>query len=97
LAGKENLREGLSLGSYLLLVDYTGRPLRQGKPAISVDLEGIFDRLGSSAMIWRARLEKLRTGRLLGRCLAATRQKLRDVAERLNVRGIANLAGCPGR
>jgi hypothetical protein len=46
---------------------------------------------------WRARLEKLRTGRLFGRFFAASRQKLRQAAAHLNVRSVANLAGCPAR
>jgi hypothetical protein len=52
------LRRALS-GSYLLLVDYTGRLFRAEKATISAELAGIFDRLGSSAESWRARLEKL--------------------------------------
>ena len=43
------LKEPLSLGSYLLLVDYTGRLFREGKATISRELAGIFDRIGSSA------------------------------------------------
>ena len=41
--------EGFSLGSYLLLVDYTGRLFRDGKAVISAELAGILERLGSSA------------------------------------------------
>jgi hypothetical protein len=59
--------EGFSLGSYPLLVDYTGRLFREGKAAISREVGEIFERLGSSAETGRARLQKLRTGRLLGR------------------------------
>jgi hypothetical protein len=69
---REGMREGFSLGSYLLLVDYTGRLFRKGKAAISAELAGIFDRLGSSAESWRGRLEKLRKGRLFGRFFAAS-------------------------
>jgi hypothetical protein len=87
--------EGFSLGSYLLLVDYTGRLFRTGKATISTELVGIFDRLGSNAQSWRARLEKLRTRRFFGRFFAASREKLREAAARLNVRRVGNLAGCP--
>jgi hypothetical protein len=62
---------------------------------ISAELAGIFDRLGSSAESWRARLEKLRTRGLFGRFFAASREKLRAAAVRLNVRRVRNLAGCP--
>jgi hypothetical protein len=50
--------EGFSLGSYLLLVDYTGRLFREGKAVISREVAEIFERLGSSAETWQARLEK---------------------------------------
>jgi hypothetical protein len=96
-SSREGMLEGLSVGSYILLVDYTGRLFRQGKAAISAELAGIFDRLGCDAKSWQARIEKLRTGRLFGRFLAASRQKLRELASRLNVRSLANLAGCPAR
>ena len=86
--------DGLSIGSYVLLVDYTGRLFREGKAAISAKLAGIFDRLGSRAENWQARMEKLRKGRLYGRFFAASREKLREMAERLNVRRLVNLTGC---
>ena len=71
--------EGFSLGSYLLLVDYTGRLFREGKAVISAEMSGILDRLGSTAESWQSRLEKLRRGRLLGRFFAASRERLRQV------------------
>jgi hypothetical protein len=89
--------EGFSLGSYLLLVDYTGRLFREGKAVISAEVSGILQRLGSSAQSWSSRLEKLRRGRLLGRFFAATRDRLREVATRLGVHHLANLGGCPAR
>ena len=67
--------EGLSLGSYLLLVDYSGRLFRAGKAVISAELANIFDRLGTSADSWWSRLEKLSQGRLLGRYFAAKRER----------------------
>ena len=87
--------EGFSLGSYLLLVDYTGRWFREGKAAISREVDEILERLGTSAETWQARLQKLSKGRLLGRFFAASRQRLREVAERLGLRGVPNLCGCP--
>jgi hypothetical protein len=41
--------EGISLGSYLLLIDYTGRLFRDGKATISAELSGILERLCSNA------------------------------------------------
>jgi hypothetical protein len=73
------------------LVDHTGRLFRKGKAAISAELAGIFDRLGSGAETLRVRLEKLRTGRLFGRFCAASRERLQEEAGRLDVRRVANL------
>ena len=75
-------------------VDYTGRLFREGKASISAKLAGIFERLGSRAENWQARMEKLRTGRLYGRFFAASRETLREMAERLKVRRLVNLTGC---
>ena len=86
--------EGFSLGNYLLLVEYTGRLFREGKAVISGELAGVFERLGSNAENWQARLQKLAAGRLLGRFFAASRARLREVAERLGVHHLANLGGC---
>ncbi len=96
-SSREGMLEGFSLGSYLMLVDYTGRLFRDGKAVISAELSGILERLGSSVESWRARLEKLRAGCLLGRFFAASRERLREVAARLGVRHLANLGGCPAR
>ncbi len=89
--------EGLSLGSDLLLVDYTGRLFRESKTAISAELAGILARLGTSAEGWQARLKKLRGGRLLGRFFAASRERPRAVPAHLGVHDLANLGGCPAR
>ena len=85
--------EGFSLDNYLLLVEYTGRLFREGKAVISGELAGVFERLGSNAENWQARLQKLAAGRLLGRFFAASRARLRAVAERLGVHHLANLGG----
>jgi hypothetical protein len=55
----------------------------------------LVDRLGSTADHWQARQEKLRQGHFLGRFFATTRQRLRAVAERLGLRRVPNLGGCP--
>jgi hypothetical protein len=92
---REGMVEGLCLGSYLLLVDYTGRLFREGKATISREMAEIFERLGSSAETWQMRMDKLRTGRLLGRFFAASRERLREVSARLGLRRVPNLGGCP--
>ncbi len=96
-SSREGMVEGFSLGSYLLLVDYTGRLFREGKTAVSAELAGILERLGSNAENWQARLLKLAGGRLLGRFFAASRERLRDVAGRLGRHHLANLGGCAAR
>src|SRR5271167_2721823 len=94
-SAREGMLEGFSLGNYLLLVDYTGRLFREGKAAISREVAEILVRLGTTAEIWQARLQKLSKGRLLGRFFAASRKRLREVAERLGLRRVPNLGGCP--
>ena len=89
--------EGFPLGSYVRLVDYTGRLFREGKATISAELAGIFERLGSSAQSWQRQMEKLRDRPFLGRFFATSRARLREIAERLGLRHVANLAGCPAR
>jgi hypothetical protein len=89
--------EGFSLGNYVLLVEFTGRLFRDDKAAISAELSGILERIGSNAEIWWARIEKLNKGRLLGRFFAASRARVREVAARLGVHHLANLGGCPAR
>jgi hypothetical protein len=61
---------------------------------ISREVAEIFERLGSSAETWQARLEKLTKGRLLGRFFAASRQRLREVAECVGLQRVPNLGGC---
>ncbi len=92
---REGMLAGFSLGSYFLLVDYTGRLFRDGKAAISAELANVFDRLGFSAEKWTTRLEVLRNGRLLGRFFAGSRAQLQELARKLRVRHLVNVAGCP--
>ena len=93
----EGMLCGFSLGNYLLLVDYTGRLFREGNAAISAELAGILERLGTTAESWQARLEKLKAGRLLGRFFAASRERLREAAVHLRVHHLAKLGGCAAR
>ena len=65
-SSREGMIEGFSLGNYLLLVDYTGRLFREGKAAISAELAGIFERLGSNAENWQARLREAGRGPIAG-------------------------------
>jgi REP element-mobilizing transposase RayT len=93
-SSREGMIEGFSLGSYLLLVDYTGRLFRAGKAMISKEVAAIFERIGTTAETWQARMKKLSSGRLFGRFFAASGQRLREVAQGLGLRRAVNLASC---
>jgi hypothetical protein len=53
--------------------------------------------LGTNARSWQVKMRKLRESRLLGRVFAASLVKLEEIAERLGVRYVVNLARCPAR
>ena len=83
------------LGSYLLLVDYTGQIFREGNAMISAELAGILERLGCTTDQWADRLTKLRRGRLLGRVFAPGRARIEEIANKLKVRHLVNPRSCP--
>ncbi len=99
--GRGSPREGMvpdfTLENYRLLVKYTGRLFRKGKAPTSPEVAAVLDRLGSNSEAWQARLVKLSEGRLAGSNFAASRERLQEVANRLGVKKLANLAGCPTR
>ena len=68
---------------------------REGKAAISREVAEVFERLGTSAETWRARLQKLRQGRLLWRVFAASRAVPRSRPAPWARAGSAPLDGCP--
>jgi hypothetical protein len=61
--------------------------------AISPEVAEILERIGTTAETWHARLHKLSNGRLMGRFSAASRQRLRQVAEHLGLWRVPNLGG----
>ena len=75
----------------MILLEYTGRMLREGKASISSEVVDIFARLGCTPETCGVRMMKLTGGRLLGRFVAASRDRLRQLAEALNVRHLANV------
>ena len=96
--GQGSLREGLlagfSLGSYLLLVDYTSRLCRQGKARLSREVASILDRLGTSAEVWGQRIQRLWSkSRMLGSYFSADRERLRQLARQRGVHHLDNVAG----
>ncbi len=71
--------ESLSLGSYLLLVDYTSRLFRTGNANLNAGVTEIFERLESNVEIWNDRIGKMLDCRALrGTFFAANQQKLRE-------------------
>jgi REP element-mobilizing transposase RayT len=59
----KNVREGMvggfSLGSYLLLVDYTSRLFRNGKARINDGIKDVLQRLGTRIEFWNDRIKKM--------------------------------------
>ena len=93
---REGMLESFSLGSYLLLVDYTSRLCRDGKASLNAGALEILDRLGTSAEIWSTRLKQMLSGcDLRGTFFAGDPEKVREHARccgkrRVNLR--ANLS-----
>ena len=89
---REGMLDGFSLGSYLMLVDYTARLCRTGKAQISSEVTGILDRLGTSADIWQQRLTKLfAKSRFSGNYFATHSARLAEIAARRGVHHVDNL------
>ena len=89
---REGMLESFSLGSYLLLVDYTGRLFRQGKARMSSAVQEVFDRLGTSQEFWSQRIKKMLGSRdLRGSFFAADPQAIRRLADERGKR-LANLS-----
>ena len=90
---REGMLDSFSLGSYLLLVDYTGRLFRTGKARIDNGVSEIFQRFGTSQEIWGDRMKKMLSSRVLyGRFFAADRIKLTALAQRRGQHHLANLS-----
>jgi len=92
---RAGLLEGLSLGSYLQLVEWTSRLVRRGKARVSEQVGAILDRLGTSAEVWQATLQKLFSrSRALGVAFTFHRERLQEAAARRGCHHLANLNGC---
>lgn len=87
------MRDGFLLGSYLLLVDYTGRLFREGKATNSAELMGTFDRWDRNPEVWQSPLNKLSGGRLQGRFFSSHRKRCAAWGT-LGHANVANLDGC---
>jgi hypothetical protein len=81
VSSREGMLENFSLGSYLLLLDHTGRVCRAGKARMSQQVRGIFERLGTTEEFWRHRLTTLfAKERLLGNYFATSPSPLKQIA-----------------
>jgi REP element-mobilizing transposase RayT len=67
-AVREGMLDGFSLGSYLLLVEYTGRLFRHGKARINDGVKDVLDRLGTRVEFWGDRIKKMMASRDLRGC-----------------------------
>ncbi len=90
-SSREGMLDSFSLGSYLLLLDYTGRLFRNEKARISQATEDIMKRLGSSSEWWTERLQMmLKSKALRGSFFASQASHIHDLAARRGKR-VANL------
>jgi len=90
---REGMIESLSLGGYLLLVDYTSRLFRRGKARVNSAVAEILDRIGASAEYWSDRMTKmLKSRNLRGRFFAGAREKLAGVSKRYSAHHVHNLS-----
>jgi REP element-mobilizing transposase RayT len=96
-SSREGMVEGFSLGSYLLLVDYTSRLCRKGKARLSGELAGIFERLGTSPELWQRRLKALLgKRRLMGSYFATKVDRLHAIAAQRGLHHVDNAVPLAG-
>jgi hypothetical protein len=89
---RPGMLESFSLGSYLLLVDYTARLYRRGKVRMNAAVQEIFDRLGTQGELWIGRMRRMLQSRdLRGSFFASQAATVRALARRRGKR-LANLA-----
>jgi len=92
-AQREGMKEGFTLGQYLMLVDCMSRTVREGKANLTQDIQSIFDRLEMDAQRWLKRVTRLLTShRFYGGFMSTTREALRRVATQLGVKHLVNTA-----
>ena len=95
-AEKTGLLAGLSLGSYLMLLDETSRLLRPGKARVNPQADALLHRLGTTRQVWDQTIELLFSRPIpRGVAFAFDREKLREAARKRGCRHLANLNGCP--
>lgn len=93
---REGMVGGFSLGSYLLLVEYTGRLYREGKTRINDGVKDVMDRLGTNAEFWNDRIKKMLTCSQLRGCFFACQPQSLEQVKAHRKKRTANLAPQPG-
>jgi REP element-mobilizing transposase RayT len=92
-SNREGMLDTFSLGSYLLLVDYTGRLFRTGKARMNSAVKEVFDRLGASREFWNDRIKQMLSSRSLrGSCFAADVENVKQFAANRGLRQLPNLS-----
>ena len=90
-AAREGMMPGLSLSSYLVIVDWTARLCRTGKARITAEVASIMTRLGTSSEYWQSHFQGLLAKtRWLGIYCATSVQRLRAVATKRGVHHVDN-------
>jgi hypothetical protein len=93
-ASREGMLPGLSLSSYLALVDWTARLCRNGKARVTEEVAGIMTRLGTSTESWQALLQKLLCKtHWLGSYCATSAERLKAIATKRGVHNVDNALG----
>jgi len=89
---REGMLDGYSLGSYLLLVDYTSRLCRDGKASLSADVAPIFERLGTNSDTWAQQMRQLLSpARLVGNYFTTQPNRLQAIANKRGLHHLQNL------
>jgi hypothetical protein len=97
-AERTGLLDGLSLGSYLLLLDDTSRLVRPGKANVSAQADELLDRLGTTREAWEKTLTLMfNRPHPKGVTFSFSREQLREAAQKRGCRHVANLNGGPAR
>ena len=95
-SSRAGVLQGLTLGGYLQLLDWSSRLHRRGKARVPREVASILQRLESGPENWQTRIEKLLDQtKCFGVVLAARRETINNFAQKRGCSKLANLNGCP--
>ncbi len=87
ICDREGMVETFSLGSYVLLVEFTGRLFRNGKARMSKGIADVFERIGICGDNWIDRMKKMLSSRdLRGSFFASDQATIRALATKRGCR-----------